>query len=66
MIIVFRQFLTEQRQANRKIQILWKQLGDHSQRIEELERQLQALMTIEQKIQQRESPVAGKVGGYRK
>lgn len=66
MIIVFRQFLTEQRQANRKIHILWKQLDDQSQRIEELEQQLQALMTIEQKIQQRESPAAGKAGGYRK
>jgi hypothetical protein len=66
MIIVFRQFLTEQRQANRKIHILWKQLDDQGRRIEELEQQLQALMTIEQKIQQRESPAAGKAGGYRK
>lgn len=57
MIIVFRQFLTEQRQANQKIQILWKQLDEQSQRIEELEQQLQALTTIEQKIQQREKPV---------
>jgi len=80
MITVFRQLLGEERKANRKIYILWKQLTEQSQRIEELEQQLteqsqrieeleqqlQALMTIEQKIQQRESPAAGKAGGYRK
>jgi hypothetical protein len=57
MIAVFRLFLGEQRKANRKINILWKQVGEQSQRIEELEQQLQALTTIEQKIQQREKPM---------
>ena len=71
MITVFRQLLGEERKANRKIYILWKQLTEQSQqieeleqqlteqsqRVEELEQQLKALTTIEQKIQQREKPV---------
>ena len=40
----------------RKIHILWKQVTEQNRRIEELEKQLQALTTIEQKIQQREKP----------
>lgn len=71
MITVFQKLLEEERKANRKIYILWKQLTEQSQRIEELvqqlgkqgqrveelEQQLKALTTIEQKIQQREKPV---------
>ena len=71
MITVFQKLLEEERKANRKIYILWKQLTEESQRIEELvhqlgkqgqrveelEQQLKALTTIEQKIQQREKPV---------
>ncbi len=57
LITVFRLFLTEQRQARRKIHVLRKQHGEQGQRIEELEQQLQALTTIEQKIRQREKPV---------
>ncbi len=78
MITVFRQLLVDQRKAKRKIYILWKhdgeqsqqlgkleqQLTEQSQRVEELEQQLQALTTIEQKIQQRESPAAGRSGDY--
>ena len=40
MIAVFRQLLGEERKANRKIYILWKQLTEQSQQIEELEQQL--------------------------
>lgn len=57
MITVFRQFLGEQRKANRKINILWKQVSEQNQRVEELEQQMQALTTIEQKIRQREKTV---------
>ena len=78
MVTVFRQLLVDQRKANRKIYILWKHDGEQSQqigdldqqlteqrqRVEELEQQLQALTTIEQKIQQRESPAAGRSGDY--
>ena len=57
MIIVMQQFLREESEADRKIHILWKQVTGQNRRIEELEKQLQALTTIEQKIQQREKPV---------
>jgi hypothetical protein len=57
MITVLRQFLGEEGEANRKIHILWKQVTEQNRRIEELEKQLQALTSIEQKIQQREKPV---------
>jgi hypothetical protein len=57
MITVFQKLLKEERKANRKIYILWKQLTEQSQRVEELEQQLKALTTIEQKIQQREKPM---------
>jgi len=71
MITVFQKILEQERKANRKIYILWKQLTEQSQqieeleqqlgkqgrRVEELEQQLKALTTIEQKIQQREKPV---------
>ena len=56
MITVLQQFLGEEGEANRKIHILWKQVTEQNRRIEELEKQLQALTTIEQKIQQREKP----------
>lgn len=56
MIALLMQWLDEQAQAGRKLNILWKQVTDQSRRIEELELQLQALTTIEQNIQSREVP----------
>jgi hypothetical protein len=52
-----RQFLDEQIVANRKINDLNKQTADQSKRIAELEQQQRALMSIEQKIQQRDNPL---------
>lgn len=57
LIAILQQYLDEQGQSGRKINILWKQVTEQNQRIEELEQQLQALTTIEQNIQQRENPV---------
>ena len=57
MITVLQQFLREEAEENRRIQILWKQVTEQNRRTEELEKQLRALTTIEQKIQQREKPV---------
>jgi hypothetical protein len=57
LIVILQQILDEQGQANRKLSILWKQVTEQNRRIEELEQQLQALTTIEQNIQSRETPV---------
>jgi hypothetical protein len=54
LVAILQQFLDEQGQSRRKINILWKQVTEQNQRIEELEQQLQALTTIEQNIQQRD------------
>lgn len=56
MIVILQQMLDEQGQSNRKLSILWKQVTEQNRRIEELEQQLQALTTIEQNIQSRETP----------
>lgn len=57
LIVILQQMLDEQGQSNRKLSILWKQVTEQNRRIEELEQQLQALTTIEQNIQSRETPV---------
>lgn len=54
LVAILQQFLEEQGQSSRKINILWKQVTEQNRRIEELEQQLQALTTIEQTIQQRD------------
>jgi len=51
-----RQFLDEQIDANRKINELNRQIADQNKRIAELEQQQRALTSIEQKIQQRDTP----------
>jgi uncharacterized coiled-coil protein SlyX len=51
-----RQFLDEQIDANRKINELNRQVADQNKRIAELEQQQRALTSIEQKIQQRDTP----------
>jgi hypothetical protein len=51
-----RQFLDEQIDAYRKINDLNKQAAEQNKRITELEQQQRALMNIEQKIQQRDTP----------
>jgi hypothetical protein len=56
MIVILQQMLDEQGHSNRKLSILWKQVTEQNRRIEELEQQLQALTTIEQNIQSRETP----------
>jgi hypothetical protein len=53
---VVRQFLENQINANRKINLLNKQIADQNKRISELEQQQKALMNIETKIQQRDTP----------
>lgn len=56
LIVVLQQILDEQGQSGRKLSILWKQVTEQNRRIEELEQQLQALTTIEQNIQSRDTP----------
>ena len=56
LIVILQQMLDEQGQANRKLNILWKQVTEQNRRVEELEQQLQALTTIEQNIQSRDTP----------
>ena len=56
LISLLQQWLDEQAQSVRKLDILWKQATEQNRRIEELEQQLQALTTIEQNIQSRDSP----------
>jgi hypothetical protein len=51
-----RQLLEQQIDAYRKINDLNKQAAQQNKRITELEQQQRALMTIEQKIQQRDTP----------
>jgi hypothetical protein len=51
-----RQLLAEQTDAYRKINALNKQVAEQNKRIAELEHQQRALMSIEQKIQQRDTP----------
>jgi hypothetical protein len=65
LIVILQQILDEQGQSNRKLSILWKQVTDQNRRIEELEQQLQAVTTIEQNIQSRETPavIEGDPGG---
>jgi hypothetical protein len=58
MIALLQQWLDDQGQSSRKLDILWKQLTEQNRRIEELEQQLQALTTIEQNIQSRDTPNA--------
>jgi hypothetical protein len=53
---VVRQLLDEQTDAYRKINTLNKQVAEQNKRIAELEQQQRALMSIEQKIQQRDTP----------
>ena len=57
LIVILQQMLDEQGESNRKLSILWKQVTEQNRRIEELEQQLQALTTIEQNIQNRDTPV---------
>ncbi len=52
-----REFLEEQVEVNRKVNDLNKQIAEQGRRIAELEEQQRALMSIEQKMQQREAPV---------
>jgi len=52
-----REFLGEQIEVNRKVNDLNKQIAEQGRRIAELEEQQRALMSIEQKMQQREAPV---------
>jgi uncharacterized coiled-coil protein SlyX len=52
-----REFLEEQIEVNRKVNDLNKQIAEQGRRIAELEEQQRALMSIEQKMQQREVPV---------
>jgi hypothetical protein len=54
LIAILRQLLDEQDQANIAIRKFKKQSRQQSQRIKELEQQLQALTDIEQNIQQRD------------
>jgi hypothetical protein len=58
LIALLLQWLDEQSQAGRKLDILWKQATEQTRRIEELEQQLQALTTIEQNIQNRDDAPA--------
>lgn len=58
LITLLLQWLDEQSQAGRKLDILWKQVTEQNRRIEELEQQLQALTTIEQNIQNRDDAPA--------
>ena len=53
---IVRQLLAEQIDAYRKINDLNKQAAAQNKRIAELEQQQRALMNIEQKIQQRDTP----------
>ena len=55
-IVLLQQFLGGQRQYEQKLSVLWKQVTQQNQRIHELEQQLKALTSIEQNIQQRETP----------
>ena len=52
-----RQFLEERMEVNRRVNDLNKQIAEQGRRIAELEEQQRALMSIEQKMQQREVPV---------
>ena len=53
---LLQQVIAEQRWSNDKMTGLNRELQDSRMRVEELERQLHELMTIEQNIQQRELP----------
>ncbi len=55
-IALLMQFLNGQRDYERKLSVLWKQVTQQNKRIDELEQQLKALTNIEQNIQQREPP----------
>jgi hypothetical protein len=55
-ITLLTQFLNGQRDYERKLSVLWKQVTQQNKRIDELEQQLKALTNIEQNIQQREPP----------
>ena len=55
--MLVREFLEEQVEVNREVNDLNKQIAEQGRRIAELEEQQRALMSIEQKMQQREAPV---------
>jgi hypothetical protein len=55
-ITLMQQWLDDQSEAGRKLDILWKQVTDQNRRVEELEQQLQELTNIEQNIQNRDVP----------
>jgi len=55
--VLVREFLEEQVEVNREVNDLNKQIAEQGRRIAELEEQQRALMSIEQKMQQREAPV---------
>lgn len=55
-IRMLKQFLDTRELDAHKIAVLWKQVTEQNGRIRELEKQLRALTSIEQNIQQREVP----------
>lgn len=55
-ISLLQQFFDGRQDDEQKLKVLWKQVTQQSRRINELEQQLKALTSIEQTIQQRETP----------